>query len=66
MTYREKIQQMVAAINELYDEAEWLRDIATQEEKQYWNNHRRIFYDAAAPLRKLDNSLSDERASTKL
>lgn len=64
MTYREKIQKMIAQINELYEEAEWLRDIATLDEKEHWNNHRRIFYDASAPLRRLDNSLSQQRANT--
>lgn len=66
MTYREKIQQMIAQINELYNEAEWLRDIATSEEKECWNKHRGIFYDASTPLSKLDNSLSQERANMKI
>lgn len=66
MTYREKIQKMIAQINELYEDAEWLRDIATMEEKEHWNYHRRIFYDASAPLRKLDNSLTQNRANTKI
>jgi hypothetical protein len=62
MTYRQKIQQMVEKINILYVEAEWLRDLATGEEKEYWNKHRKIFYEADIPLRKLDDSLSDVRA----
>lgn len=62
MTYREKIQKMAKLINELYDDAEYLRDIATDSEKEFWNAHRKIFYDAGTPLRKLDNSLSQERA----
>jgi hypothetical protein len=66
MTYREKIQQMIAAIEQLYDEAEWLRDTATLQEKKYWNDHRRIFYDAAKPLKNLDNSLPNERANMKI
>lgn len=66
MTYREKIQQMIAQITELYSEAEWLRDIATNEEKEYWNKHRGIFYSASAPLYKLDYSLSPERANMKI
>ena len=64
MTYREKIQQMILQINTLYEEAEWLRDFATSEEKEYWNAHRKIFYDAAGPLQKLDNKLSQSRANT--
>lgn len=66
MTYREKIQEMIEQINKLYDDAEWLRDLATEEEKKHWNDHRRIFYDAAQPLRRLDNSLSKNRANEKI
>lgn len=66
MNYREKIQQMVAQINKLYNDAEWLRDFATSDEKEYWNKHRGIFYDAGRPLRMLDDSLSKERAMTCL
>lgn len=62
MTYREKIQSMIEEITKLYDDAEWLRDMAFGGEKEYWNAHRKIFYDAAEPLRKLDNSLSKLRA----
>lgn len=63
MTYREKIQNMIDQINQLYEDAEGLRDMATSEEKQYWNDHRRIFYDAAQPLRKLDNILTEVSAN---
>lgn len=66
MTYGEKIQGMIDQINKLYTDAEWLRDLATLEEKQYWNAHRKLFYDADAPLRKLNHSLSDNRASTNI
>lgn len=66
MTYREKIQSMIQSINELYNDAEWLRDFATSEEKEHWNAHRKIFFDAAKPLVKLDNSLSDNRAKNLL
>lgn len=58
MTYREKIQQMIQQINKLYNDAEGLRDMALMQEKEYWNKHRGIFYDAAKPLRMLDDSLS--------
>ena len=63
MTYREKIQDLTKKIESIYDDAEWLRDTATLEEKKYWNEVRRIFYDADKPLRQLDNSLSQSRAS---
>ena len=66
MTYREKIQEMKQKIQSIYDDAEWLRDIATEDEKKYWNNIRRTFYDADDPLRKLDNSLSQSRADMQV
>ena len=66
MTYREKIQELSKKIESIYDDAEWLRDTATEEEKKYWNDIRRIFYDADQPLRKLDNSLSQSRAGMVL
>lgn len=63
MTYREKIQQMVEQINKLYNDANWLRDMAMDDEKDYWNKHRGIFYDAAKPLMQLDNMLTDRSAT---
>ena len=66
MTYREKIQELNQKIQSIYNDAEWLRDTATEEEKKYWNDIRRIFYDADLPLRKLDNSLSQSRANTSI
>lgn len=66
MTYREKIQQLLETIQSIYDDAEWLRDIATEEEKSYWNEVRRIFYSADEPLRKLDNKLTRSRADMEI
>lgn len=66
MTYREKIQELIKSIDSVYDEAEYLRDCATLDEKQYWNEIRKIFYDASSPLNKLDNRLSPERANMKI
>ena len=66
MTYREKIQQLIKTIQGIYDEAEWLRDIATEEEKPYWNEIRRIFYSADKPLRKLDNKITQGRADIEI
>ena len=62
MTYRKKIQHMLKIIDSIYDDAEILRDIATEDEKIYWNEIRKIFYSAGAPLSKLDNSLHQNRA----
>ena len=63
MTYREKIQELTQKIQSIYDDAEWLRDVATEDEKKHWNEIRRIFYDADKPLNSLDNSLSQSRAA---
>ena len=63
MTYREKIQELSKKIESIYDDAEWLRDVATEEEEKYWNDIRRIFYDANKPLRQLDYTLSQNRAN---
>lgn len=40
MTLMEKVQSMVEQIDKLYDDANWLRDLATGEEKKYWNEFR--------------------------
>ena len=66
MTYRTKIQELIKTIQSIYDDAEWLRDIALLEEKAYWNEVRRIFYSAKEPLRKLDNKLSQSRADMEV
>jgi hypothetical protein len=66
MTYREKIQQMIKLINSVYDDAEWMRDLATEEEKVYWNEIRKIFYSAGDPLNKLDNRLPAFRAQMEI
>jgi hypothetical protein len=66
MTYREAIQKMIADVERIYDECEGLRDHATNEEKDAWNAMRKTLYDASRPLRRLDNSLSQSRANTKL
>jgi len=66
MTYREKIQELKQKIQSIYDDAEWLLDTATEDEKKYWNDIRRVFYNADQPLRKLDHSLSQSRAGMVL
>lgn len=66
MTYGQKIYEMIEQIEKLYNEAEWLRDLATLEQKKHWNDHRRIFYDASKPLRSLYHSLSDIEANGKI
>ena len=66
MRYREKIHRLIKTIQSIYDDAEWLRDIATEDEKPYWNEVRRIFYSADESLRKLDNDISQSRADMEI
>lgn len=63
MTYREAIQQLQVNIDKAYEAAEVLRDHADLWEKEYWNNFRGHSSNAMIELSKLDNRLSNERAS---
>ncbi|MCU0467459.1 MAG: hypothetical protein MUF58_02575 [Arcicella sp.] len=66
LTYGKKIEELKKLIAQIYDDAEWLRDCATMEEKEHWNEMRRIFYDADKPLRKLLNGMNQNRFDTEL
>lgn len=66
MTYRENIQALISQINHIYNACEPLRDCAFGDQQKYWNEMRRIFYDAAKPLRELDNSLTQAEADCKI
>ena len=66
MTYREKIQELIQKLNSVYEDAEWLRDVATESEKKHWNELRKILYDADKPLRRLDHHLSNERVNLEI
>lgn len=66
MTYREKIQEMISTIHKLYDDAGALRDMATSEEKIYWNQFRGNFYTAANPLQQMDDNMTDKRGETTI
>lgn len=63
MTYREAIQQLQTNIDNAYEAAGVLRDYAALDEKQTWNNLRTLTRDAYNELGKLDNQLSDDRAT---
>lgn len=63
MTYREKIKQMVQGLQNMYDEADALCDMATLEEKQYWDAFRTKLPDCWYILEKIDNSMADKRAA---
>ena len=65
-TYREAIQRQQKALQEVYDNAEGLRDAATDEEKHIWNSIRGLMDTSVNILYRFDNSLSPERATTKL
>lgn len=66
MTYREAVQAQIAALQALYDNAEALRDVATEEEKEAWNNLRRglpVLWDG---LQRIDNRMPDGHAAYPL
>ncbi len=66
MTYGEKIAEMKKTIATLYDDAEWLRDMATMDEKKYWNEFRKVIYDVDKPLRGLQHAISEKRENTEI
>ena len=65
-TYREAIQRQQKALQEVYDNAEGLRDAATEGEKLIWNSIRGLMDTSVSLLYRFDNSLSPERAASKL
>lgn len=66
MTYREAIQIQIKALQDIYDHAEALRDVATEDEKEAFNNIRRHLPSVWGPLQKIDNALSNIRAEYQL
>lgn len=67
MTYREAIQIQIKTMQEIYDNAEGLRDVAiSQTEKEAYNNIRRHMPDLWKALQKVDNNLTDKQASYSL
>ena len=66
ITYRQAIQRQQKALQEVYNNAEGLRDAATNEEKAAWNILRGLLDTAIGTMYKLDNSLKPGRAETKL
>lgn len=62
MTYRENIQELIRQVDHIYNACEPLRDCAFRDQQKYWNEMRRVFYDAAQPLRKLDDELTEAEA----
>lgn len=66
MTLREQVQQNVQQLQDMYENANRMRDLATGEEKQYWNAFRGKLMAAWEPMQVLDDSLSQERADCKI
>ena len=66
LTYGKKIEELKGMISKIYDDAEWLRDCATIEEKKHWNELRGIFSDADKPLRNLLRDMSENRFNSEL
>lgn len=66
MTFRQALQIQIKALQEIYDNAEGLRDLATGEDEKYaFNNLRRHLPNLWGPLQKLDNSLTRAGADYK-
>lgn len=66
MTYGEKIDEMRKTIATLYDDSEWLRDMATMEEKKFWNEFREIVDKVDKPLRGLLQQMSEKRENREI
>ena len=66
MTYGEKIDEMRKTIATLYDDSEWLRDMATMEEKKFWNEFREIVDKVDKPLRGLLQQMSQNRENREI
>lgn len=61
-SYRFLIQSIVADLDKIYDRTGALRDFATNEEKQIFNDTRGALATLLSGWNKLDNSLSEGRA----
>jgi hypothetical protein len=66
MTYREAIQIQIKALQQLYDNAENLRDVATDEEKECFNALRRNLPALWSLLQGIDNRMPDSHAAYEL
>ena len=66
MNYREAIQIQIAALQNIYDNCEGLRDAASEDEKTAWNTTRFMLQKTWPVLQKLDNTMTDNRAQLQL
>ena len=63
MTFREAIQIQIEALQEVYDNANNLRDLADENEKELFNNVRRYLPAIWGEFQKIDNGLSLQAAA---
>jgi hypothetical protein len=66
VTYREAIQGIQRMFDNIYDYSNGLRDYATDDEKQPWNDLRMFMQGINNGLSRLDNQLNDDRAFMKV
>lgn len=66
MTYRDAIQNQIALIDKIYDNAGSIRDFANDQEKDIWNEIRKQTRLLLYGLQRLDNQMSDKRAQEQL
>lgn len=62
MKLRTIVQNMIAGTDMLTKEVDLLKPHATEEERKILAQTRLAIYNAAAPLRKWENKMTDERA----
>lgn len=56
-THRERLQQAIKALNEVYDQCEYLRDHSTTEMQAEYNNVRQYLPSINNFLKKIDDKL---------
>lgn len=65
-TYGQHIKAMEAAINEIYNNAEWLRDVAEGKEKERFNVIRGRLYDLIPVSQRAAGPISEDRWKMKI
>lgn len=66
MTYSEKLQELINAADEMYNESEWLYSQASHEEKKTLNHFRNAVFIGRNTLKKLQHNLPAMRAEVDL
>lgn len=66
MTYRQAVQIQIATLQKLYDNADNLRDCATEDEKAAWNFLRKTLPGCWSALQSIDNRMPYAQAQQKL